>query len=71
MMNVKKCIILKTNIHIFNAGVYSAYLNYWRENGIKNKIIKIMKDHKKSNKCLFKLGTQPILNIAFANNFKY
>ena len=29
-----------------------------------------MKAHKKSKKGLFKLGTQPILNIAFANNFQ-
>jgi lipopolysaccharide biosynthesis glycosyltransferase len=66
----KKMYNLKNEYPYFNAGVYCTYLNYWRENGIKNKIIKIMKDHKNSKKGLFKLGTQPILNIAFANNFQ-
>jgi lipopolysaccharide biosynthesis glycosyltransferase len=66
----KKMYNLKEEYPYFNAGVYCTSLNYWRQNGIKKKIIQIMKAHKKSKKGLFKLGTQPILNIAFANNFQ-
>ena len=61
---------LKDEYPYFNAGVYCTSLNYWRQNGIKKKIIQIMKAHKKSKNGLFELGTQPILNIAFANNFQ-
>ena len=66
----KKIYNLKNDYPYFNAGVFYTSLNYWRENGIKDKIIEIMKKHKKSEKGLFKLGTQPILNIVFANNFQ-
>lgn len=66
----KKMFNLKDEYPYFNAGVYCTSLNYWRHNGIKRKIIQIMKSHKKSKKGLFRLGTQPILNIAFANNFQ-
>ena len=66
----KKLYNLKDNYPYFNAGVFCTSLNYWRKNGIKRKIIKIMKEHKKSKKGLFRLGTQPILNIVFANNFQ-
>ena len=61
----KKMYNLKDEYPYFNAGVYCTSLNYWRHNGIKRKIIQIMKSHKKSKKGLFRLGTQPILNIAF------
>lgn len=54
----------------FNAGLYITSLNYWRKNNLKIKIIEIMKKHKNSKKGLFNLGTQPILNIIFYNNFK-
>ena len=66
----KKLYNLKDNYPYFNAGVFCTSLNYWRQNEIKRKIIKIMKEHKKSKKGLFRLGTQPILNIVFANNFQ-
>ena len=66
----KKMYNLKDEYPYFNAGVYCTSLKFWRQNGIKRNIIKIMIAHKKSKKGLFKLGTQPILNIAFANNFQ-
>jgi len=66
----KKMYNLKNEYPYFNAGVLCTSLNYWRENGIKEKIIEIMKKHKKSKKGLFELGTQPILNIIFVNNFQ-
>lgn len=66
----KKMYNLKNEYSYFNAGVFYTSLNYWRENNLKDKIIEIMKAHKKSKKGLFKLGTQPILNIVFANNFQ-
>jgi lipopolysaccharide biosynthesis glycosyltransferase len=66
----KKMYNLKNEYSYFNAGVYFTSLQYWRKNGVKDKIIEIMKKHKKSEKGLFKLGTQPILNIVFANNFQ-
>jgi lipopolysaccharide biosynthesis glycosyltransferase len=65
----KKIYNLKNEYSYFNAGVYFTSLQYWRDNNIKEKIIEIMKKHKNSEKGLFKLGTQPILNIVFANNF--
>ena len=58
------------NVPYFNAGLYITSLNYWRNNNLKYKIIEIMKKHKNSKKGLFRLGTQPILNIIFHNNFK-
>ena len=61
---------LKDEYPYFNAGVYCTSLNFWRQNGVKRNIIKIMISHKKSRNGLFKLGTQPILNIVFANNFQ-
>ena len=66
----KKMYDLKDEYPYFNAGVYCTSLNYWRHNGIKRKIIQIMKQHKNSTNGLFNLGTQPILNIAFADNFQ-
>ena len=49
----KKIYNLKDEYPYFNAGVYCTSLNYWRQNGIKKKIIQIMKAHKKSKKGLF------------------
>lgn len=66
----KKIYNLKDEYAYFNAGVYCTSLNYWRKNRIKRKIIEIMKTHKKSKVGLFDLGTQPILNIVFTNNFQ-
>tara|TARA_B110001469_G_C9636403_1_gene319189 strand:- start:1775 stop:2677 length:903 start_codon:yes stop_codon:yes gene_type:complete len=57
------------NADYFNAGLYITSLKYWRENNLKFKAVELMKKHKKSKKGLFKLGTQPILNILFYNNF--
>lgn len=61
---------LDINENYFNAGLYITSLNYWKQNNIKKNIIYIMKEHKKFKKGYFKLGTQPILNIAFHKKFK-
>ena len=57
------------NADYFNAGLYITSLKYWKENNLKFKAIELMKQHKKSKTGLFKLGTQPILNILFHDNF--
>tara|TARA_Y100000590_G_scaffold14063_2_gene16883 strand:- start:4265 stop:5167 length:903 start_codon:yes stop_codon:yes gene_type:complete len=66
----KKMYNIKNEYPYFNAGVFCTSLKYWRNVGIKDKIIEIMKQHKNSKNGLFNLGTQPILNIAFVNNFQ-
>jgi hypothetical protein len=55
----------------FNAGLYYTSNKYWKENDILNKIKNLMIEHKNSEKILFKLGTQPIINIIFYNNYGY
>ncbi len=51
----------------FNAGVMYIDSKYWRENNITEKCKNIMIEHKNSEEGMFKLGTQPILNIIFNN----
>lgn len=50
----------------FNTGVYILNFDYWRSNNLTKKCEEIMIQHKQ--KKLFKLGTQPIINILFYNN---
>lgn len=47
----------------FNTGVYILNFDKWRQNDLTQKCEELMLDHKKGN--LFKLGTQPIINILY------
>lgn len=58
----KKCIN-------FIAGLYFVDCKYWHKNNITSKCEQLMIDHKKSTTPLFDFGTQPIINIVFAENY--
>ena len=60
----------KNQIH-FNAGMYITSLDFWRKNNLKKKCIDLMRLHKNTKGGLFKLGTQPILNIIFHKNLDF
>lgn len=47
----------------FNTGVYILNFDYWRKENLTDRCEEIMIRHK--NEKLFKLGTQPIINILF------
>jgi predicted transcriptional regulator len=55
----------------FNAGLYYVDCNYWVENRYEEKFKQYMIKHKQSVNPLFTLGTQPIINILYFNNYGY
>ena len=61
----KNNIPINKNRKYFNAGIFITSLNYWRSHKIKDKFINFMILHKKLKNGLFKLGTQPIMNLCF------
>lgn len=71
LMKFKKTILNRYNIKnddlAFNAGLYVTSLDFWRKNNKLDEIKNILKE-RYENKNLYKLGTQPPLNLIFLNN---
>jgi lipopolysaccharide biosynthesis glycosyltransferase len=55
----------------FNAGVYVTRLRAWEERGILPQLERWMIIHKNDPKGLFELGTQPLLNLVFYQDYEY
>lgn len=57
--------------NMFNAGMFVTDLEKWRSNKIRENIEKWMTLHKnsKDKNGLFTYGTQPVINLAFFNNY--
>jgi len=62
-------IVKKKNYEFFNSGLYYFDCEYWRDNNLTEKCKDIMIEHKNSENGLFRLGTQPILNILFFEKY--
>jgi lipopolysaccharide biosynthesis glycosyltransferase len=61
--------LVSDDYRFFNAGLTFFSTKYWYETKCDEKFKEIMIMHKKSEKPLFSLGTQPIINLLVLNNY--